>query len=42
MECKHQRLMQINVVVIAGVLNRKMIVCKDCGKVIKVEEYEVD
>ena len=42
MECKHQRLKQINVVVVAGVLNRKMIVCKDCGKVIKVEEYKVD
>lgn len=41
-ECKHTHLKRINVVVLAGVLNRTMIICKDCGKVTDSTDYEVE
>ena len=42
MKCDHQHLKRLDVVVIAGIVNRKMIVCKDCGEVIESEDYDVD
>lgn len=40
-ECKHEKLTEIHVVVIEGVLNRELVVCENCGKIIKTKEYAV-
>lgn len=41
MNCEHKNLETINITIIESVLNRKIVLCKDCQKVIETKDYSV-
>lgn len=40
MNCLHEKTKVINVVVIAGVINRQCEVCEKCGMIIESQDYD--
>jgi hypothetical protein len=40
-KCNHEKVKELNIVVISGLLNRKMIVCVKCNTVLESIDYEV-